>query len=378
MKNIITIMSVFLLSASSTFASWHCSNCPDKAFRDLGQQFPSVGCFVSEHGEILETGTLINIGAAELKGRVVVSCAHIFKKNQKSILFKVGNQKPVRGTVYRHPNYLKLAAQRSQSHPMDAVDDRTSYDLSIIILQSPIQTVVPAEVDLESSSAALMDKPYISVGYGRTGHVFGHYIIEDEFKRASYSYASRQTNKEFDRKWWLPKSEKNQSRPLLSLTPYKAGYFLSPTSSLEVYQKPAGIAQAGNSGGPTFTQNGKQIGVIVTRSEPELARQLVFEKSLFNKYKNAILKIFEQEQQEYDEKLASLQDDPEALKQCMQNSLTPSLLPPIKISQIDAYMEPVYHPSLFNETGGCYVFCNTLLLSFHKDWILATLSKHDD
>lgn len=355
MGKTIIFLILLIFSPINLFASYHCSDCPDEDFINLGRNYPSVGYFSSKIG-ILGSGTLVELGSEKLQGRVVISCAHIFEDlDGNETTFSIEGYPSVRGTPFPHPKYLELIKESEKEDKLLSPD---SYDISLFILDAPILNLSLAQVDLDTPTESLLDSLYVSVGYGLTGHFFGKYLINDSNKRASYAYASPSENEQSDKEVELTICEEGEGGTsiirkqtitqlkgsTLTLTPYMTGRVLSRFGgSHETFKKPAGIARNGDSGGGSFNVQGKLIGVIsggAGRDLPVEEETLVFKKSYFLSYEEFI-----------------------------KQNLEPCMLKCIESNEISAYMHPNYNLESFEEDKMWIADLRLTSLSYHKQWI---------
>ena len=124
------------LSITAAQASCHVSDCSDQDFIELGKKFPAVGCFLN-----CGSGTLVNFGIPELNGRTVITCAHLFKDDE-DMAFTIGDEGTINGIPLPHPKftrYFKGVRLTSKSH-----------DIALFILERPVKSITPAEIDLET------------------------------------------------------------------------------------------------------------------------------------------------------------------------------------------------------------------------------------
>ena len=283
-------------SAYNVHASCHVSDCPDEDFIALGNKFPSVGCFTSvSDGGIFGSGTFVDLGIPEIKGRSIITCAHIFHdpvtgilkdSSKKEIMFTLGGEGSFSGVFHTHPLYTR---------------DYTSYDIALFILDAPIETISPSEIDLSTNPEDFLNQQFISVGFGITGHVLGKYSIFDLNRRASYSQAHLQDNPQDDVhfiacvKQYDQVDEKKITRhkgSLLNLCPYILGKSVNENNTLETCSKPAGVSSSADSGGGCFSEDGKLVSIISNGSDfimaspdtPSLDREPLLEQVYFDKY----------------------------------------------------------------------------------------------
>ena len=196
----LAILILCLFFSFNLSASYHCCDSPDADFINLGQKYPSVGYFSCKTG-IFGSGTLVDLGPEELKGRVVITCAHIFNDEDiKDISFTVGDTPPIRGKAFQHSKYRELIKESETAEKLISPD---SFDLCLFILDIPILNIPLASADLNTPTKSLVGSAYVSVGFGRTGHFFGKCLISDSNKRASYAFALHEENEQKDQEHLL-------------------------------------------------------------------------------------------------------------------------------------------------------------------------------
>lgn len=376
-------------SAYNVQASCHVSDCPDEDFIALGNKFPSVGCFTSvSDGGIFGSGTVVDLGIPELKGRSILTCAHIFHdpetgvlkdSSKKDILFTLGSEGSFRGIFHTHPLYTR---------------DNHSYDIALFILDAPIETICSSEIDLNTNPEDFLNQQFISVGFGVTGHVLGKYSIFDLNRRASYSQAHLQDNPQDDvhfivcMKQYDQFEEKKITRhkgSVLSLCPYIFGKYVNENNTLETCNKPAGVSGPADSGGGCFSEDGKLVSIISNGSDfitalgdsPPRDRETVLEQVYFDKYQNELEKMFQMQQELYEKMLSEIkQTHPEMLPDFLLfNPLPPQMPKIIQLEEINNLLKPFYGLDLFNSHDpnklNLSVSHETVLLSFHKEWLMS-------
>ncbi|HCI48961.1 MAG: hypothetical protein A2977_01180 [Alphaproteobacteria bacterium RIFCSPLOWO2_01_FULL_45_8] len=344
----ITLSFLFCNASAST----HCSECPDAAFIALGQQYRSVGAFISKTG-ICGSGTLVDLGPPSLRGKAVLTCAHIFETSPEElshISFQLDDHL-ITGKAFIHPRYLEVSRDKSPE-----TIDYTCYDLGLFLLDCPLLDIPLAPVRF-APVEQLINKVYASVGYGDTGHLLGNYLLRDGKKRGSYAWALPEINFSAETECTtimlerdgITKTLNQRVRTLpnhiLFLTPFQP--------DITVYKTPAGVAGNGDSGGPAFDEQGNCIGIISGGNQaPELdedKKQYLIEETYFGQY-------------------PKLSQDFEKSAQINPQFIPPKIIP---TRGLESYFVPS-NPPLPH-----YLKCDIILATLfpHKDWIESMIGK---
>jgi hypothetical protein len=378
-------LSMIVFGSAISFASCHVSNCPDQDFIDLAQKYPSVGCFSTQEG-IVGSGTLVDVGPEELKGRVVVTCAHMFiDADAEKFLFTVGDSKPCGGKYYVHPKY-----EEDDHEGTKICND--SFDIGVFILNEGLSNAALSCLDFETPYTDLLESNFVSVGFGHAGHVLGKHRIIDGSKRASYAHAHACDNPSQDQDIALTivskAGEKTKTsfvikkHATLMLTPYVFSREVDERNTLETFQNPSGVARSGDSGGGCFwVESDKLTGVISGGSDDLHALQYVMERHYFLKYQKALEEMVDEACIRYESELCDLKlTHPEKVEAFLIENVQPKMPDVIEAHEMDALMKERYERNSFipaekEQQRFQMVDQRVVLVSFHKDWIMSVLSK---
>lgn len=376
---------MIFVGGAISFASSHVSNCPDQDFIDLAQKYPSVGYFSTEAG-IVGSGTLVDVGPEELKGRVVVTCAHMFiDADAGDFLFTVGDSNPCGGQYYVHPKF------EEQHHEGQKICN-DSFDIGIFILNKGLDSAALSCLDFETPYTNLLESNFVSVGFGHTGHVLGKHRIIDGNKRASHAHAHARDNPSWDQDIALTivseAGEKTNTsfvikkHATLMLTPYVFSREVDGHNTLETFQNPSGVARSGDSGGGCFwARSEKLTGVISGGSDDLNALEYVMERHYFFKYQKALEEMVDEACIRYESDLCDLKlTHPEKVEAFLIENVQPKMPDVIEAHEVDALMKERYEKNSFipdekEQQRFQMVDQRVVLVSFHKEWIMSVLSK---
>ena len=288
LKNKILSLIVTILTVPNVEAGKHFDPCPDQKYIELGSEYPSVGYFSAENEPMFGSGTLIDLTGTNyehLNGRVVLTCSHIFTDNEdddndsvfsekenaeriKDTVFTIGNQSS-KGRVFMHKNWVEACEQSKH--------DRIS-DISLFLLDAPFTSPLSA-IKFNESAESLLNKTYVIVGYGDTGHVAGDDIWDGQ-KRGVKSFGlPNSAVKDVETQSYYTMEEYG-----LELSPFKLDMSCYPVKFSEKLEV-SGILGDGDSGGGVFSEDKSLVAIGVIAACSSDSPQKIITRSYYNQYK---------------------------------------------------------------------------------------------
>lgn len=336
------ILLLFIITTIATQASMHVDELPDESYLDLGKKFPSVGYFYREGEEaaICGSGTLINTGIPQLKGRVILTAAHVLyskEKGTRTFSFCLNGERSS-GLVFLHPNYKQLMRIASAHR----IASEMYADIAIFLTDKPLKGPSAELVGCDLSYESSLDQYLTTVGYGVTGHVDGVYRIFDDQRRASWSFTSSLSNQ-----YYLHPYEQNYEHTIgddikisgkLS-APAKAILVSGPPDEDITLYRPLGVSSKGDSGGGVFNYEGKLIAIV--------------QSGVMHREDNVFLIPY-----------AFYQQSPSGFDKMVSRFEKEDNFRTIFESNIDSYLKDRLQKTFPHERSGIKVFIN-----YHKDWL---------
>lgn len=364
----IVLFFVFLYTFP-VFSSSHVSSCPDSAFTDLGAKFPAVGRIFSDASGFIGTGTIVQTSYPELKGRVVLTCAHNLEDLEISgAFFHLNGEERRFSCLTPHPKFSEFTR----------VMCFNAYDIGLCLLDTPL-AVDEAAIDLDLRNEDTLDRICTTVGYGRTGHIAGLYCITDNKRRASYSFSCLQQNKQYQEKirdFYINTNKLTDEDAYI----YLNGCLTLSTDNTSDVPLPHGASGGGDSGGPIFS-DGKIMATVQNSSTCFRNMPLITASALHEfdkKYETAYTESLNAERHRLQER------DPHWEKD--------STADPFISDEVDAYSVPITvaqarerkvrysedYDSLPDGEISRRLTSHTqenVLLAIHKEWILGVLEE---
>lgn len=254
---IILAISMTCFFHQDSLASRRIFNTADEAFINLAAKypvgavtFPKLTFSMKRLGTICYANTggsavLVDIPgvAPSLKGRVALTAAHVIKHPMNAKPRFLINQKSYKATAIPHPGYNADAFYNGLSH----------HDLSILILNEPVESSPPAKVDFSISKESLMGQKITLIGCGTVGRLFQEQVYWDKLKRACTSTVGARSGE-------LESEPYTYLASTLAYFPFWYCDGLESIQGLNASELP-GIAGPGDSGGACCLENGDLFGL---------------------------------------------------------------------------------------------------------------------
>jgi len=271
-----TLLLLSCLSAFTTSLSASCriTDTADEEFLSLGYSYKSVGMLFRSYSDdplSLEatpskaSAVLIDTTdfAPSLNGIVAVTAAHAVAKignEEQKVYFGSRRSERISCSVIVHPDYCQVTS---------------SNDLALLLLNSKPEFSTPVQVAWDVTKTDLLDQPLTTCGYGHVTRLMSPLTFADTKKRASKSCVFDLENKGLYSKQkasLFQRTSRNHAR--------RIGEFLIDRASLlhcspfHNYQEGKdmslfGLSSLGDSGGGTFLDDGRLVGITSSGSFTE-------------------------------------------------------------------------------------------------------------